>query len=260
MLVMFIGKKKVLLRLAGVLFACVVLAGIIISLTKVGYSPVAVVTGEKKLRPIYRVDTAEKKVAISFDATWGAEKTDELLLILDRHQVKTTFFLVNLWLEKYPQAAKKIVAAGHELGLHSATHPHFSKLSLEKMREELLLNQKMIKDITGVDAYLFRPPFGDYNNDLIRVAEELGIKVIQWDVDSLDWKDVAAEQIYKRVTNQVKPGSIVLFHNNAKNTPKALSPILKKLKTEGYQIVPISELLLEGDTYVDNNGVQRRKK
>ncbi|MEW6663277.1 MAG: polysaccharide deacetylase family protein [Bacillota bacterium] len=257
---MLVGKKKFLLRLAGILFACLVFASFLILLTKAGLNPVAVVAGEKKLRPIYRVDTEEKKVAISFDATWGAEYTDELLSILEQHQVKTTFFLVNIWLEKYPQVAKRIVAAGHELGLHSATHPHFSKLSAEKIREELLSNQKMIKDITGCDAYLFRPPFGDYNNTLIRVSEELGIKVIQWDVDSLDWKDITAEQIYNRVIRQVKPGSIVLFHNNAKNTPKAISPILEKLKAGGYQIVPVSDILLKGDTYVDANGIQRQKR
>jgi polysaccharide deacetylase family sporulation protein PdaB len=259
LLVLLVGKRKALLRLGLFLFAFLVLAGILISLTKAGVNPAAMVAGEKKLRPIYRVDTVENKVAISFDATWGAEYTDEILLILERNQVKTTFFLTNIWLEKYPQVAKRILAAGHELGLHSATHPRFSKLSEERIREELISNQKMIKDITGFDAKLFRPPFGDYNNALMREADRLGLKVIQWDVDSLDWKNVTVEQIYTRVIRNVRPGSIVLFHNNARNTPRALSPILEKLKREGYQILPVSEILLKGETYVDAQGTQRQR-
>lgn len=216
------------------------------------------VTGVKKLHPIYSVNTQEPKVAVSFDATWGAAYTKQLLDTLDKYNVKTTFFLVNIWLDKFPEEAREIVKRGHEIGLHSTTHPDFNKLSEEQMINELKDNYNKVLEITGYKADLFRPPFGSYNNTLITVANNMGIHVVQWDVDSLDWKDLSAEQIYNRVTSKVKNGSIVLFHNNAKHTPEALGPILENLQSKGFKIVPISELIYKEDYYVDVNGVQHQ--
>lgn len=219
---------------------------------------ISFVTGVKKLHPIYSVDTPEPKVAISFDATWGNQYTRQLLDILDKYNVKTTFFLVNIWLDKYPEDAKEILRRGHELGLHSTTHPDFKTLSEAQMEKELKDNYDKIVELTGFKPILFRPPFGSYNNAVITVANRLGFHVIQWDVDSLDWKDIPAEKIYERVTSKVKKGSIVLFHNNATHTPQALGPIIENLQSRGFQIVPISELIYKEDYYVDVNGVQRK--
>jgi len=216
------------------------------------------VTGVKKLHPIYSVNTEEPKIAVSFDATWGAAYTKQLLDTLDKYNIKTTFFLVNIWLDKFPEEAKEIVRRGHEIGLHSTTHPDFNKLSEEQMIDELQSNYNMVLEITGHKAILFRPPFGSYNNTLITAANGMGLHVIQWDVDSLDWKDLTADQIYNRVTSRVKNGSIVLFHNNAKHTPEALGPILENLGSKGFKIVPVSQLIYKEDYYVDVNGVQRQ--
>lgn len=150
-----------------------------------------------RLLPIYKVDTDKKALAISFDASWGAEYTPEILDILDSHQVKTTFFLVNIWLEDYPEMAGEISNRGHEIGLHSATHPHFSKLSPKNMEEELNKNFALINELTGQSPALFRPPFGDYNNQVIRTSQGLNFQPIQWSIDSLDWKDLTAEEIKK---------------------------------------------------------------
>jgi len=220
---------------------------------------VSMVTKTFKLVPIYSVDVPDKRIAISFDATWGTENTQRLLDILDKHQVKTTFFLVNIWLEKYPDVARTISERGHEIGMHSATHPHFSQLSEAQMEKELRDNFQMIRDITGQEPVLFRPPYGDYNNNVIRTVDRLGFKTIQWSVDSLDWKDLSAAQIQERILTKIKPGDIVLFHNAGKYTPDALDPLLTTLKQQGYQVVPISELLLTGDYYIDYAGVQRKK-
>jgi len=220
---------------------------------------ISIVAKTFKLLPIYNVDVADKKIAISFDATWGATRTPKILEILDKHNVKTTFFLVNIWLKKYPDVAKIISNKGHEIGLHSATHPHFTSLSEGQMEEELKENYRMIEEITGQQAVLFRPPFGDYNNAVIRTVDRLGFKTIQWSVDSLDWRDLTSAQIQDRVLSKIGPGDIVLFHNDGKHTAEALDPILTTLKKQGYQIVPISELLLQGDYYIDYNGTQRKK-
>lgn len=207
--------------------------------------------------PIYSVETTEPRVAISFDAAWGADRTEAILDILDRHGVKTTFFLVTFWVERYPEMAREIVARGHEIGMHSTSHPDMTALSKAQMRDELEENHRAIKEITGFDARLFRPPFGAYSNALIEVVEdELGFKTIQWSVDSLDWKDVDAAFIERRILDNVGPGDIVLFHNNAEATPQALPRILAELQADGYEIVPISQLIYWDNYRINHEGRQ----
>jgi polysaccharide deacetylase family sporulation protein PdaB len=212
-----------------------------------------------RLVPIYRVETQGKKVAISFDAAWGSDITPKLLEILKKHDIKTTFFLVKFWMDKYPDMTRRIAREGHEIGNHSATHPQMGSLPKEQIIKELKTTHDKIKELTGQDAILFRPPFGDYSNTLITTANELGYHVIQWDVDSLDWKNLSAGAIYDRVIRQVKPGSIVLFHNNGKHTAEALEPIINELKKQGYEIVPISRLLIKGNYYIDKSTGEMRK-
>ncbi len=212
---------------------------------------------ERKL-PIYCVETDEKKVAISFDAAWGADDTDELLRILDENDVKTTFFMCGYWVEDYPEEVKKIAEAGHDLGNHSATHPHMSQISKEQIKEELMKTHETVKELTGQDMFLFRPPFGEYDNKVIEGAEECGYYTVQWDVDSLDWKEYGVEHEVNQVLNHkhLGNGSIILFHNDAEYTPQALDTIIKGLKEKGYEIVPISELIIKDNYHIDHEGRQ----
>jgi polysaccharide deacetylase family sporulation protein PdaB len=207
--------------------------------------------------PIYCVDTPEKKIAISFDAAWGADYTEDLLKILKNYDVKTTFFLVGFWVDKYPDVVKRIDEEGHEIGNHSSKHPHMSQLSKEQIIAELSGTSKKIESITNKKVALFRPPFGDYNNRLIETSREMGLQVIQWDVDSLDYKDYGTDAIVKRVLSKVKNGSIVLFHNNATYTKDALPIILENLRKEEYEIVPVSELIYKENYYIDHTGMQK---
>ncbi len=223
-----------------------------------GYA-VSVMTRPRRL-PIYCVDRQDKVVALSFDAAWGNEDTEMLIEILGRYGAKATFFVVGQWVDKYPESVKALHDAGHSIQNHSNAHPHMPKLSKEKMAEEIGECDKKIEAITGKKPFLFRPPYGDYNNALIEVLEEMGHYCIQWDVDSLDWKDVTAEQIRQRVTERVKPGSIVLFHNAAKNTPAALPGILEDLKGKGYSFVLIEDLIYRDNYYIDHTGKQILKK
>lgn len=211
---------------------------------------------KKRVLPIYSVEREDKKIAISFDCAWGNTYTDELLSIMQDKGVKCTFFTVKFWTDKYPDYVKKIFEHGHELGTHSSTHPKMSTLSKEKIIEELSLSKKAIEDIIGTTVKVFRPPFGDYNDLLINTAEELNLKTIQWSVDSLDWKDLSANQIYDRVVNRVKAGDIVLFHNNGLNTSKALPAIIDTLIINGYEFVTVSELIYFDNYYIDNTGRQ----
>ena len=206
--------------------------------------------------PIYSVATDEKKIAISFDAAWGNEQTQELIDILARYNVKTTFFVVGDWAEKFPESVKALHDAGHEVCNHSNTHPHMPTLSRSQQTEELLSCNDKIAKITGETPTLFRPPYGDYSNEVLDCAKNCGMQTIQWDVDSLDWKDPTVEQMVERVTSHVQNGSIVLFHNGATNTPAALPTILERLQSDGYAIVPISELVLKDNYTIDNTGKQ----
>jgi len=201
-------KKATLATIVGVLvFFCAFglnMAGIPVSK--------AYLTANKKL-PIYSVKTDENKVAISFDAAWGADKTRDIMQMCDSYGVKATFFLVGFWVEKYPEMVKEIYNNGFEIGLHSNTHPDMTKLTKTKIKQELETNIKLIQDLTGYRPKLFRPPYGYYNNNLIEVCEELNIYCIQWSVDSLDWKGLSASQIAGRVCSKTENGSIVLFHS-----------------------------------------------
>lgn len=208
--------------------------------------------------PIYSVDTEEKKVAISFDCAWGVDYTDRLLELMEKNDVRCTFFAVQFWVEKYPEYAKKIVAAGHELGTHSRTHSYMSKQSEAEIRDELTTSSAAIETLTGQKVTLFRPPYGDYDDLLIDTCNSMGIYPIQWDVDSLDWKNLSATEIAMRIINGVKPGSIILCHNNGLHTAEALPMIFSTLKNRGYEFVPIGELIYKSDYYMDVNGRQHQ--
>lgn len=220
----------------------------------------AVVTQSERLVPVYYVETPEKKVALSFDASWGAERTEQILESLRENNVKTTFFLTGFWVEDYPEYVKLIVDEGHEIGNHTFSHPHLNSLTAEEVGEELLKVEEMIEAITGIKPALFRPPFGEYGNHVITAAAELGYQTIQWSIDSLDWQNLSKDEIVERVTGRAHKGAIILFHNNGLYTADALPEIIEYFLDHGYEIVPISELLFKEDYYIDpNSGAQRKK-
>ncbi len=211
-----------------------------------------------RLVPIYSVEKEEKIVSISFDCAWGTEHTDEILNALKVSEVRATWFMVEFWAEKYPEYVKKIDEAGHEIGTHSSTHSYMSKQNAEEIKLELTESSKAIEDITGKTVELFRPPYGDYDDELLKTASELGYYTIQWDTDSLDWKDLSATDIAMRVINGVKNGSIILMHNNGLHTGEAVPIILETLKNKGYSFVPIGELIYRENYIIDGTGCQKK--
>lgn len=208
--------------------------------------------------PIYSVETEEKKVALSFDAAWGNEDTQKILDILAKYNVHVTFFMTGGWVESYPDDLKKIQEAGHDLGNHSENHKNMSQLSDAECQEELMKVHNKVKELTGVEMNLFRPPYGDYDNHVITNAKECGYYAIQWDVDSLDWKDYGVDSIIQTVTEHksLQNGSIILMHNGAKYTAEALPTVIETLQAKGYTIVPISELIYKDDYHLDVTGRQ----
>ncbi|WP_249324163.1 polysaccharide deacetylase family protein [Wansuia hejianensis] len=231
-----------------------VLSLMTISISK-NYSVINAFSPTKEL-PIYSVERNDNKIAISFDAAYGDEYTLDILDTLDKYNVKSTFFLVKFWVEKFPHRVEEIHKRGHEIGNHSATHPNMSTLSRENMAKELNDTGDLIYEITKEKPILFRPPYGDYNDTVIEVARENGYHTIQWDIDSLDWKELGVQPVVDRVVRNVSSGSIVLFHNNAKYISEYLPLVIEKLQEEGYEIVPVSELIHYEDYKIDNNGRQ----
>ncbi len=220
---------------------------------------VSQVYADKRLTPIYCVDRTDNYVAISFDAAWGADKTRQIMDVCDKYGVKATFFLVGFWIDKYPEMVAEINSRGFEIGTHSSTHPQMSKLTSEQSAKELSESSKKIFDITGKPVTLFRPPFGDYNNQLINTATSLGLYTIQWSVDSLDWKGLSARQIAERVQS-AKSGDIILCHNNSDHIVEALPLIFEALKLKNLKFCPIGKLIYTENYYIDNSGKQIKQQ
>ncbi len=208
--------------------------------------------------PIYRVDTSEKNLSITFDAAWGSDKTLGILDTLKKYDCDATFFLVGFWVDKYPDIVKKIYDSGFEIGIHSNTHPDLAKMDAKSIKLELETCMKKISDITGFTPTLFRAPFGSYNNTVIEVAEGLNLKVIQWDVDSLDWRGISANEISKNILTKAKEGSIILTHNNSDHILDALPTVLQCLKDKGFKFTSVGKLIYQDNYTIDQAGVQKK--
>ena len=208
--------------------------------------------------PIYCVETEKKQVALSFDAAWGNDDTRRILDILKKHNVKVTFFMTGGWVESYPDDVRAILADGHDLGNHSENHKNMSELSDEACQEEIQKVHTKVQELTGYEMCLFRPPYGDYDNHVIKNVQKCGYYPIQWSIDSLDWKDYGADDIVKRVveSDKLNNGAIILMHNGAKYTADALDAVITGLQDKGYEIVPISELIYKDKYHMKADGTQ----
>lgn len=237
--------------------AILILAGVLAGMAVYSTSAQSVFFGYAERRvPIYSVQTDSKKIAITFDAAYGSEETTKIINILKEKNAKATFFLVGFWVEKYPELVKLLDESGIEIGTHSNTHPYMSKLTADQIRVELETSKNLITNITGKPVKFFRPPYGDYNDTLINVCDEIGLKTIQWSVDSLDWKGLNTSQMLARITPDIGNGGIILFHNNSDHIVEALPIIIDTLLEQGYELVCISDLIYEDNYTINNNGIQ----
>lgn len=229
---------------------------VVIAAALIPYAYANAAAAAKRKLPIYCTDRSNKVVSITFDAAWGDEDTGELIDILERYQVKASFFVVGEWVDRCGESVKALSEAGHEILNHSDTHPNMSQLSREKMLREISACNDKIQAITGKCPTLFRAPYGDYNNALLETVEAMKMYCIQWDVDSLDWKGLSADEIVKRVVSQTASGSILLFHNAAAHTPEALPRIIEGLRDKGYSFLPVSEMIYYENYTLNHEGRQ----
>ncbi len=249
--------KFITLRLKFFLLTFAFVA-VLVASTAVAYAvdAAAVYWSGARALPIYSVERSDNKIAISFDCAWGTEHTDEILKNLKNAGIKATFFTVQFWAEKYPDYLKKIDEAGHEIGTHSATHSYMSKLSQSEIERELTASSQAIEKVTGKTVELFRPPYGDYDDLLIQTCERQGLYPIQWDVDSLDWKNLSASDIAQRICSKTRSGSIILCHNNGLHTAEALPILIDNLRAKGLEFVTIGELIYRENYTMDHTGRQ----
>lgn len=216
-------------------------------------------TNQKRL-PIYNVETTENKVALTMNCAWNADDIDSILETLKNNDTQITFFMVGDWIEKFPDAVKKISEAGHEIASHSDTHPHVNNLSYEENIEEIEKSNEKIEKITGSRTNIYRPPYGEYNDTVIKAAEDKGYYCIQWNLDTLDYTGLTGDEMWNRLKDKLKSGDIILTHNGTEHTADSLDQIIKNIKAKGLDVVKVSDLIYKEGYTINNNGTQIRNK
>lgn len=211
---------------------------------------------QEKYLPIYNVQTEENKVALTMNCAWNADDIDSILETLKNNDVHITFFIVGDWADKYPEAVKRIHEAGHEIGSHSNTHPHVNNLSSEKNLEEIQLSVNKLERITGNKTTLYRTPYGEYNDTVIKTAQENGYFTIQWNLDTLDYKGLTGEEMWNRLKNKLDKGSIILSHNGTNHTADSLDMLIKNIKSKGFKVTTVSDLIYQNNYTINKNGTQ----
>ncbi len=211
-----------------------------------------------KLLPVYSVDTEENKIALTINCAWNADDIDLILETLSNNEVKATFFMVGNWVNKFPDAVKKINESGNEIANHSESHAHVNNLNYEKNVEEITKCSDRIKAMIGSPTTLYRGPYGEYNDTVVKAANDSNHIMVQWSIDTLDYNGLSEEQMWERIEPKLEKGSIILMHNGTENTALSLDMIIKNIKEKGYQPVTVSELIYKENYTIDNNGVQHK--
>ncbi len=245
-----INKKTIIVILA--VLVVVVAISVPIGLTSTNAT-------NRRMIPIYSVETLDNKVALTFDAAWGSDKTRGIMDELEKYGFKGTFFLTGFWVDANTELVKEIHARGHQVANHSENHKHLKNLSKEDIINEITLVNGKLEAITGEKATAFRAPFGEYDNRLITALNSENMACIQWDIDSLDWKGISGKEIVNRVQSKIKQGSIVLFHNNSDHVLDALPIVLLALKNKNLTSVRIDELIYKDNYVINNDGKQIKK-
>lgn len=213
-------------------------------------------SSSNRLLPIYSVEREDKMVALTFDCAWGADDIPDIINTLNKNDVKAAFFMVGSWIEKNPDKVKLMYENGMDIGNHSNSHAHVNNLSYEANIEDMKLCNEKIKKITGEEIKLYRGPYGEYNDTVISAAEKLNMKVIQWDVDTLDYTGKTQDAMCERIKKKIRNGSIILMHNDTKYTASGLQKIIDTIKELGYEIVPVSEMIYYENYKINHEGRQ----
>ena len=204
------------------------------------------VFSESSPSAVYSVSTNQKVIALTFDISWGDKRAEPILKVLkDKGLQKATFFISSPWSQTHPEIVKDIQKQGFEIGSHGHKHENYSQLTDDEISTQLKSAHHILTDVTGQAPKLLRLPNGDFDKRVLRIADSMGYKVIQWDTDSQDWMNKDTQDIVDRVVNKAHPGDIVLLHASdiAKHTGEALPAIIDELRAKGYDFATVSDLL-----------------
>lgn len=249
----FVVKKWTLIRAA--IFILIVLGAI--AYTQAAFGSSVPAANMSQAMPVCRVSTGDKVVALTFDTAFGdKDYTLKILDVLKKENVKSTFFVMGIWAEEYPDVVNEI-ADSQEVASHSMNHLRYPDLTESAVLDDANEAADTIFELTGYDTKLLRLPFGAFNATVIMTLENAGYVPVKWSLDSLDWKGISAKKIYDNVLSNVKSGDIIMFQNNMQETPDALSEIILGLREDGYKIVPLSEMLLKNNYITDSEGTQK---
>lgn len=199
--------------------------------------------GKEYFTPVFQGPADQKKVSLTINVAWGEAELPAMLRILKERGVKATFFFDGAWVKKFPEFVKEIHAAGHEIANHGLYHGHPLQMSREELKRLIVENHQLLAGVIGTEpAKLFAPPYGEFNEEIVAVAGNLGYRTIMWTIDTIDWQRPAPEVIIRRVLDKIKAGAIILMHPTVP-TVQALDRIIRELQGQGYALVTISELL-----------------
>ncbi len=251
---MFVVKKATIIR--AVVFVLLVIGVIIYTQTvKKDVSPAL---SQAQAMPVCGVETDEMTVALTFDTAFGEEDyTGEILKELKNESVHATFCVMGLWAAENSPAVDSIIQDGHEVASHSMYHERYPDMTQNEIIEDADEAAALIFDKTGYDTRIIRLPYGAFDTPTILALEGEGFIPVKWSLDSKDWKGYDAQKLAQEVLSKVKNGDIIMFQNNMEQTPKALAAIILGLRERGFNIVTLSEMLLDENYIVDDMGIQR---
>ena len=199
----------------------------------------AVQTSAETNKAIYKGNENNKNVSIMINVYWGNEYIEKMLEVINQNQIKVTFFVGGSWVEKNPELFKKIVASGAEIGNHGYLHKDSAKISEQKLKDEILRTNEIIEKVGGVKCTLFAPPSGSLDDKTLKVANELGMRVVMWSKDTIDWRDNQESLVYQRATDNLSNGDLILMHPTA-HTASALQNIIDCIKGKGFSLTDVS--------------------
>jgi polysaccharide deacetylase family sporulation protein PdaB len=241
-----IHMKKIK-QLAMIMIAAFFTAGILYVENVLNYPVFSTSDGPKA---IYRGETKNKEIALTFDISWGDVKAEPILDTLKKQNIKNaTFFLSASWAERHPDLVKRIVDDGHQVGSMGYAYKNYTDLEPNEIRKDLSLAQEVFTKLGVKDVTLLRPPSGDFNKDVLNVAQKHGYTIVHYSIDSDDWTNPGVNIIVENTTSSIKGGDIVLLHasDSAKQTNKALPSIIKEIRNKGLKNVTVSELIANAD-------------
>lgn len=195
-------------------------------------------------QPIYQGNSGQKAVAITINVDWGEEYIPAMLEELNRAGAKATFFVTGSWAQKNPEALQNIFAQGHSVQNHGYKHLHFAALSPVQTAAEIKKAEQVIYDILGCRTSFFASPYGEQNRQIMQGVQSVDYDLVMWSVDTIDWQRPSPDVIVKRVMNKVQNDSIILMHPT-EPTVKALPALLQRLQEEGFQMLPIEQIVIK---------------